>query len=226
MSINSELLKLSQRPAFQKRVRAEYAAAKKAGRPFGTQSSSAGIGSFSLGSDTDASRAMVDEILKRIRTAIETKFPYIDAKLFRVYGPFEAKDGRDEYRIFFEPDAVHRESLYHEGYPDGLENIILFYSKGMKEPAKNPVWNRAALEWNYNRQTRTLARKMRKQGYMTTYQRKDPQQVAEYRAGSHYFIPAGWKREPDPFLINGIAAINAEMAKDGVTVILDPAYYP
>lgn len=226
MSIESELLRLSKSPAFQQKVRAEYAAAKKAGRAFGTQATTPGIGSFTLGSDSEESRKTVDMVLKRIRSVIETKFPYIDAKLFRVYGPFTAQDGRDEYRIFFEPEAVHRESLYHEGYPDGLENIILFYSKGMKEPAKNPVWNRAALEWNYNRQTRTLNRKARKGDGVVTYQRKDPQQVAEYRAGAHYFIPAGWQRMPDPFLIQGIAAINAELAKDGITVVLHPAYYP
>lgn len=226
MSIESELLRLSKDPAFQKRVRAEYAAAKRAGRQFGSTSSTPGIGSFALGRDEGSERAQVENILKRIREAIKTKLPYIDSKLFRVYGPFESKDGRDEYRVFFEPEAVHRESLYHEGYPDGLENIVLLYSKGMKEPAKNPVWNRAALEWNYNRKPVTLARKMRGQGYMTTYQRKPPQQVAEYRAGAHYFIPAGWQRMPDPFLINAVAAINAEMAKDGVTVVLDPAYYP
>lgn len=198
MSINSELLKLSQSPAFQKRVRAEYAATKKAGRPFGTQSSAAGIGSFSLGSDTDASRAMVDEILKRIRTAIETKFPYIDAKLFRVYGPFEAKDGRDEYRIFFEPEAVHRESLYHEGYPDGLENIILLYSKGGK-PNKHAVYEHGIVRGRSNTHV-------------------------SFNRG--LYLSKGYTVHSDPFLRNGIAAINAEMAKDGVTVILNPAYYP
>lgn len=226
MSIESELLRLSKDPAFQKRIRAEYTSAKTAGRQFGSTSSTPGIGNFNLGRDEGAERVQVENILKRIRAAIKTKLPYIDSKLFRIYGPFESKDGRGEYRIFFEPEAVHRESLYHEGYPDGLENIVLFYSKGMKEPAKNPVWNRAALEWNYNRKTRTMNRKMRKQDSVTTYQRKDPQQVAEYRAGAHYFIPAGWQRMPDPFLIDAIAAINAEMANDGVTVVLNPVYYP
>lgn len=223
MSISSELLRLSKDPVFQQKVRAEYASAKKAGRTFGSRVSSPGIGSFFLGPDEEVGRAQVEKILERIREAIKTKLPYIDSKLFRVYGPFESKDGRDEYRIFFEPEAVHRESLYREGYPNGLENIVLFYSKGMKEPAKNPVWNRGALEWNYN--SRTLYRKARGKSGTTAYT-QGPHQYAEYRAGAHYFIPPGWQRMPDPFLINAVAAINAEMAKDGVTVVLAPAYYP
>lgn len=226
MSINDQLLKLSKNPSFQKRVQAEYAAAKKANRPFGSRSGGPGIGSFDLGVDAEAGRQRVDGILERIRAAIQTKLPYIDANLFRIYGPYEATDGRDEYRVFFEPEAVHRESLYREGYPDGLENIVLFFSKGMKAPAKNPVWNRAAQEWNYNRRKVTLARKMRGKGYMTTYQRWTPQYESNYRQGAHYFIPGGWQRRPDSFLIDCIAAINAEMTKDGVTVTLNPVYYP
>lgn len=223
MSIKTELLRLSQSPEFQKQVRSAYAAAQRSGVAFGTKSSTPGIGSFSLGSDPKANRERVETILQRIREGIQTRLPYIDVNLFRVYGPFQSKDGREEYRIFFEPEAVHRESLYHEGYPDGLENIVLFYSKGMKAPAKNPVWNRGALEWNYN--SRTLYRKARGQHGMTAYT-QGPHQYAEYRAGRHYFIPGGWQRMPDPFLIDCIAMLNEEMAKDDITVVLAPAYYP
>lgn len=223
MSIKSELLRLSQTPAFQKRVQAEAIAAKKAGRQFGTRSTAQGIGSFDLGIDTEAGRIKVDEILLRIKATIKTKLPHIDENLFRIYGPFNASDGKEEYRIFFEPEAVHRESLYHEGYPDGLENVVLFFSKGMKEPAKNPVWNRGALEWDYN--SRTLYRKARGKHGMTAYT-QGPHRYAEYRAGAHYFIPAGWQRMPDPFLIDCVEKINEGVEKDGVKVTLAPAYYP
>lgn len=42
----------------------------------------------------------------------------------------------------------------------------------------------------------------------------------------HIFIPSGWHKEPDPFLTNAVSAINAQMNKDGVRVILDAKYYP
>ena len=224
--INGFLASLAADPAFRKKVAKDRAAAIKAGTPYGRHVSGPGIGHIAGGLDEDEAKVKVEDVMNRIRAAIRKRLPSVPEDMFRIYGPFDLPDGRWQFKVFFKPEAVHRESLYHEGYPDGLENIVLLYSKGMKEPAKNPVWNRAALEWNYNRKPVTLARKMRGQGYMTTYQRKPPQQVAEYRAGAHYFIPAGWQRTPDPFLINAVAAINAEMAKDGVTVILDPAYYP
>ena len=198
MSIESELLRLSKSPAFQQRVRAEYEAAKKAGRAFGTQATAPGIGSFTLGPDSEESRKTVDMVLKRIRSVIETRFPYIDAKLFRVYGPFTAQDGRDEYRVFFEPAAVHRESLYNEGYPDGLENIILLYSKGGK-PNKHAVYEHGIVRGRSNK-------------------------YVSFNRG--LYLSKGYTVHPDPFLRNGIAAINAEMAKDGITVVLHPAYYP
>lgn len=224
--INGFLTKLASDPKFKQQVAKNQASAKKAGLPYGRPVSGAGF-SIAAGALEEAeAKVKVSEITKRLENAIHERLPSISENMFNIYGPFELPDGRWQFRIFFKADVVHRESLYHEGYPDGLENLVLFYSKGMKEPAKNPVWNRAALEWNYNRTPVTMSRKIRGQNKTTTYQRRPPQQVAEYRAGAHYFIPAGWQRMPDPFLIDAIAAINAEMAKDDITVVLHPAYYP
>lgn len=222
MSIKSELLRLSQTPAFQKRVQTEAAAAKKAGRQFGIKSTAPGIGSFDLGIDEAACKERVNEIIALVEEIIISRLPSMKNDMFRVYGPFEAANGRQEYRLFFKPEVVHRESLYHEGYPDGLENIVLLYSHGSKV-AKNPVWNRAAMEWDYN--TRTLYRKQRKGSGLSPYT-QGPHQHGEYRAGQHYFIPGGWQRDPDPFLTWGVDVINRMMSKDNVTVTLAPAYYP
>ena len=224
--IDEFLTKLACDPKFKQKVIQDQAAARKSGVQYGRPVSGSGFGIAIGALEEEEAKARVAEITHRIEKAIRQRLPSISANMFNIYGPFELPDGRWQFKIFFKADVVHRESLYREGYPDGLENLVLFYSKGMKEPAKNPVWNRAALEWNYNRAPITLSRKMRKQNKTTTYQRKPPQQVAEYRAGAHYFIPAGWQRMPDPFLVDAIAAINAEMAKDDVSVILDSAYYP
>lgn len=194
MSIESCLKALEKSSAFQAKVKAAHKAALKSGKTFGRSVRAA---------DHAEIQQQVDSILQAVRVTVQENFPSIPADMFRVYGPFPANDGCYEYRIFFEPSTVHRESLYHEGYPDGLENVLVLYSHGSK-PAKNPVWNTAAREWDYNRK----------------------RQFGEYRQGRHIFIREGWHVEPNSFLRDRIDALNAQYAKDNVKIRLDSRYYP
>lgn len=199
MSIESKLQGYFQTSVFQSRCQSHYKAAIASGKSFGSRKG----GASGIGANDAEARKYVDEILEFIRQTIVAKFPNMPADLFRVYGPFQTNSGFYEYRIFFEPAAVHRESLYHEGYPDGLENIIALYSHG-SSPAKNPVWNRAAFEWDYNRK----------------------RQYGEYRMGRHIFIQNGWWIDPEPFLTSAIAVLNNMYASKNIKVKLDPKYYP
>lgn len=195
MSIAEQLKKLEKDPNFQKRVAAARTAARKAGKPFGR--SAVGV------SDEAGARMRVNQILEQIYSAITTVLPHMPRDMFEIFNTGVTASGEYRFVIFFKPETIHRESLYHAGYPDGLENIVALYSHG-SEPTKKSVWNRGALEWDYGRK----------------------RQYAEYRHGRHIFIAAGWHKEPDPFLINVVSAINAQMNKDGVRVILDAKYYP
>lgn len=198
MSLEDKLKALEKSPAFQKKVAEARKAAIKSGKPFGS-----GNGAGGVVSDETASRKIVDEILEKVDAVIVAKFPHMPNNLFRVYGPFSTEDGFYEYRIFFDPAAIHRRSLYHGGYPDGLENVIALYSHG-SEPTKKPVWNNAGLEWDYR-----LKR-----------------QHGEYAEGRHYFIKAGWYVRPDDFLRSCIDILNAEYTDKNIKITLDKKYYP
>lgn len=198
MSIEDKLKALEKSPAFQAKVLAARKAALKSGKSFGQ-----GNGAGGVVADDTAARQYVDAILDKVYAVLSTKFPSMPRNMFRVYGPFQTKDGFYEYRIFFEPAAIHRRSLYHGGYPDGLENVIALYSHG-SEPTKKPVWNNAGLEWDYR-----LKR-----------------QHGEYAEGRHYFIKAGWYVRPDDFLRSCIDALNVEYADKNIKITLDPRYYP
>lgn len=50
----------------------------------------------------------------------------------------QINDGYLEIVISFDPDALHKESLYDEGYPKGLENIVALFNNGYH--AKNYVY--------------------------------------------------------------------------------------
>lgn len=192
MSLEDKLKALEKSPAFQKKVAEARKAAIKSGKPFGS-----GGGAGGIVADEAASRKVVDEILAKVDAVIVAKFPHMPNNLFRVYGPFPTEDGFYEYRIFFDPAAIHRRSLYHGGYPDGLENVIALYSHG-SEPTKKPVWNNAGLEWDYR-----LKRQRR-----------------------HYFIKAGWYVRPDDFLRSCIDILNAEYTDKNIKITLDKKYYP
>lgn len=197
MSIESKLAAWAKTQAFLDKVDVARKAAVKSGKKFGN-GGSGGV----VGDDVEA-RKYVDAILNEVYITLSTKFPSMPQNMFRIYGPFETAGGFYEYRIFFDPNVIHRPSLYHEGYPEGLENVIALYSHG-SEPTKKPVWNNAALEWDYR-----LKR-----------------QHGEYAAGDHYFIKAGWFVRPDDFLRSCIDAINVTYADKNIKVILDAKYYP
>lgn len=199
MSINSELLRLSKTPAFQKRVQTEYAAAKKAGKPFGVQGTGSSIGSFSLGSiDPATAQQYIDKIILRVEAVVTQHFPGTTSGMFNIVGPIPQPDGKSVYQLSFKPHAVHRESLYSQGYPEGLTNVVMLYSHGGK-PNRHAVYEGGIVRGRSNKHV-------------------------SFNHGR--YLPKGYTIHPDPFLRDCIAAINAEMAKDGVTVTLNPVYYP
>ena len=197
--INAALLKMSKDPAFQKKVTSAYQTAKKQGLQFGSAPTGAGIGYFNAGAGTDDAEATYRQIVDRIKNVVQDRFPNIAYSMFDVNGPIDDGQGHLRWELTFRPSYVQRDSLYQEGYPDGLENVVLLYSHGGK-PNKHKV---------YSSTTVPRGRSTKQVWYVPTLS-----------------LPKGYQVRPDPFLRNCVAAINAEMAKDGVTVTLDPAYYP
>lgn len=65
-----------------------------------------------------------------------------------VEDPQVDKQGRVTLKISFKEGSLHRDSLYLEGYPEGLENIILLFARGYH--AKDYVyglWNLPNRTW-------------------------------------------------------------------------------
>lgn len=58
--------------------------------------------------------------------------------------PLLREDGRFEIKLSFREGSLHRESLYPDGYPDGLKNIVLLFAKGYH--TSHPVHG----DWTYN----------------------------------------------------------------------------
>ena len=138
MSIEDQLKVLEKDPAFRKRVNAARNAAIQSGKSFGQWNGAGGV----VGSPAETKKYL-DEILRRIDSAVRTRFPNMASNIFNVSGPTTTKDGFYEYLVIFDPSAVHRDSLYRAGYPEGLENVVALYSHG-SNPTKNPVWENLA----------------------------------------------------------------------------------
>jgi len=52
--------------------------------------------------------------------------------------PEETATGDYKISVSFSEEAIHRESLYQAGYPNGVDNIVMLFTKGYT--AGNQVW--------------------------------------------------------------------------------------
>ena len=209
MSIKEQLKALEKDPKFQKKLQAAVKEKRKKMGAGGSGGSSA---------DRQMADEQINVIKGRIAAAVFRRLPCVAMHagnsaegLFEVTFVGTDANGDYIYNISFRPQAVHRPSLWPEGYPEGLSNIVTLYSHGSNE-SKGPIWNRA-----YDYVHRDKDERTRKGEHL---------KMPVYREGRHIYLPAGHVIRPDPFLINAIDAINAEMAKDHIRVSLNSKYRP
>lgn len=198
-TINAMLLRLSKDPSFQKKVAAAYNAAQQSGQSFGRAATSGGIGFFGVDNGVEDADATMRDVVNRIAVAVQQRFPNIAYSMFDIVGPINDGHGYMQYELRFRPSYVQRDSLYQHGYPDGLENVVMLYSHGGK-PNRNKVYNEHRVLRGRSSEHVRYNRVLR--------------------------LPKGYQVKPDPFLRDCVAQINAELNKDGVKVVLAPAYYP
>lgn len=193
MSIEDKLKQLEKSPAFQKKVLDARKIAFQSGKPFG-QGGVSGAGGVAF--SQQSAKAEVYDILMEIRSTINARFPGMSQVLFDISGPFMTQDGFYEYRIQFNANAVHRDSLYEDGYPDGLENVVALYSHGSKAS----------------------------QGYVCGVWMRSAR--GAYTINPHVYIPKGYQTQPESFLRDKIDALNEELASKNISIKLDKKYYP
>lgn len=173
---------------------------------------------------TTADRAMAEAVIEDIKNEIAEA---VFAKSSTVYdnaghspeGLFDVvfsgidKNGDYAFELNFKPYVVHRRSLWPEGYPEGLSNIIALYSHGSK-PSKGPIWNTGTkIPWGYSGVPRPIKKGIHKTKVV-------------YEEGSKIFIPRGSFVPPDPFLVECIANINARYASNNIKLTLNRKYMP
>lgn len=200
MSLEDKLKTLEKSPLFQKKVQAAREVALKSGKSFG--SGGAAI-------DASSARAEVHDILFDLQETILARFPGMYTPMFEINGPVITKDGFYQFDIAFVDRAVRRDSLYEEcrsyeyyenGGTDGLENVVKLYSHGSK----------ASKHWVAGYWMKSTAGGMRSSAVTAPY----------------VYLPAGYKKNPDPFLRNKIDELNARLASKNIKITLSSEYYP
>ena len=202
MSIADQLKKLEKDPAFQKKIKEKRLAAMKNGQPFGKHINGA--------ANEAEARVELNKVIDILESAVSRAVPGMYPPMFIITGPTVTVSGEYQFQLNFDPKDVHRDSLYPEGYPEGLNNIVLLYTRGAG-PWKNAVWNTAdGKKWNYPRHR-----------FRAVYKNAD----GKSKYGHHVFVPKGYFIEGDPFLANAVDYLNRTLIDKGVRVILDPKYY-
>lgn len=148
--------------------------------------------------DEEEARVIVEgQIIPQLEAAVAARIPSMGRGMFlAVPPPTVTADGSYEFSIAFDPKAVMRDSLY-EGT---LNDVVAYMSHGAK-----PLRHWVAGYW--------VSSGMAKRGYIGAQ-------------SPYYFIPEGYKREADPFLMNVVNDINRRYAGMGVTISLEDAYKP
>ena len=120
-----------------------------------------------------------------------------------VYPGEVTDDGSFQFLLGWNPYAVHRDSLYDEEYPDGIEDIVGLFTTGYQ--AKNQVYG----WWDHHYYAYASSYSGRSAGFDTMWTRS-----RQVRSG-------------DPFLQTAIDKFNAEHKKDGVHLEILPSakYY-
>ena len=206
MDLYERLKALTGGKAFQNRIRGHVAEQRR----------KMGGGGAGTSIDKKAADKVADEIAARIDKAVYENIRSVRwyantyGGLCHVHYEGKDEDGSLLYSIVFNHWVLSRESLWPEGYPKGLGNIIALVTHGSR-PSRGPVWN-SAVGWEHN--------------FRAKLRRGEHRQLAHYRQGEHFYIPAGFTVKPNPFLRDEIERINAEYAQQNVRVTLDEKYYP
>lgn len=120
-----------------------------------------------------------------------------------VYPGEVTDDGNFEFLLGWLPGSVHRDSLFDEEYPDGIEDIVGLFTTGYQ--AKNQVYG----WWDHHYYAYASSYSGRSAGFDTMWTRS-----RQVRSG-------------DPFLQTAIDKFNTEHKKDGVHLEILPSakYY-
>lgn len=183
MTFDEQVAKYLKRPAIQAQIKAHY---KKTG---GSTEDITQV----IGYAQKAVAAIIDSLPDSLRKSYNGRA--IKTTDLIIGDPIVNDNGDYEITLIWNPQAIHRESLYSddEGYPEGVQNIVALLSTGVR-PIRHDVFG-------------------------------DHMWGKYWHESTRYFIPAGWSRPADPFLKNAIAKYNADHKKDGVVLIPPPGIY-
>lgn len=140
MSFEDQVRQYLDRPAMKAEIKAHY---KKIG------GSAAGV-EKALRYAEEAIQAIIDSLPESLKSG--STRPITTDDLVPGY-PRLNSNGDYEVLIRWYSKAIHRDSLYMDGYPDGVKNIVALFSTGTR-PSKNFVagyWKTAAsgMYWYY-----------------------------------------------------------------------------
>lgn len=122
MSIESELKKWANSPAGKKRIAEEKAKKLKAGQKFGQ-----GSNGVSIEQAKKMGEEMRDILYANLPVGLKASVRTSD---IIVSAPKVQADGSMLVELNFRPEALERESLDPEKYPEGVDNIIRLFSHG------------------------------------------------------------------------------------------------
>ena len=91
----------------------------------------------------EAKQAIIDALPESLKNGMRP----ITINDFEPLVPRLNADGDYEIELRWKPEAIHRESLYEEGYPEGLENIVALFSTGNK-PLRHSVLGLKKEKWS------------------------------------------------------------------------------
>ena len=118
MSFEDDLKKYLNQPAIKKQMKAHYKT---------TGGGAADIAQVEFYAQ-QAIRTIIDSLPIPLRAGPHA----IDYNDMTYAMPAMNEDGDYTVELRWNPIAVHRESLYEEGYPEGIENIVALFSTGTK----------------------------------------------------------------------------------------------
>lgn len=198
MSLDSTLKAHFRSDAWKQKSRAELIAQAKSGKGGFASGLSHGV------LTADDARLKVEEIVAALQKALPDSIrESISLADFQYTVPSQPdRDGFFHVDITLNPKAVHRESLYDEGYPDGLQNIVQYLSTGQK----------ASRNW--------VSGAYRPSGSWQSANGKTHHLLYRW-----YYIPAGYTRAGDPFWRDAVDKLNRQLRKENIKVTLSETYY-
>lgn len=183
MSFEDELQKYLERPKIKKKMKAHY------------KSTGGGVSDITQVEfyAQHAIRIIVDSLPISLKAGPQA-ITYNDMTYST---PVMNNDGDYIVELKWNPKAIHRESLYRPGYPDGIENIVALHSTGYM--AEKPVFG----YWR---------------GHHTNYN------VTGTYGPYGGWAKSLQAREPDPFISFAVSMFNNTYRKNGVILTAPPIY--